>query len=54
MYLRKVVSLVCRDMKKVTLEKILGCLEHGDGRVIIDEETRQRAMLPIRRMLELE
>lgn len=47
-------GLVCRDMKKVTLEKILGCLERGNGRVIIDEETRQRAMLPIRRMLELE
>ncbi len=47
-------GLVCGEMKKVTPERILRCLEHGEGRVVLNEDIRRRAMLPIQRMLELE
>lgn len=46
-------SLLCNEMKKVTLDKILASLEHGEGEVLIDSRTRERALLPIRRMLEI-
>ena len=39
--------------EKVTLEKILDCLQNGSGEVVLEESLRQRAMLPIRRMLDI-
>ena len=44
---------VCVDMKKITLEKVANCLEHGTGEVIIDNETMKKALIPLDRMLEL-
>ena len=44
---------VCADMKKITLEKVLNCLESNLNEVIIDDKTREKAMLPLNRMLEL-
>lgn len=46
-------AVLCREMKKVTLEKILDCLQNGSGEVVLEESLRQRAMLPIRRMLDI-
>ena len=46
-------GLICHDMKKVTLEKVLDCLENGTGRVEIAQEILERAALPIQRMMEL-
>ena len=43
----------CRDMKLITLEDILHCLETGDGEVILAPEIMERARLPIDRMLNL-
>lgn len=43
----------CRDMKLITLEDILHCLETGDGEVILAPEIMERARLPIDRMLAL-
>ena len=43
----------CGDMKLITLENILHCLETGEGEVILDPEIMERARLPIDRMLEL-
>ena len=43
----------CTDMKRNTPERILHALKTGDGRVEIDEDTRQKAMRPLERMLEL-
>jgi hypothetical protein len=43
----------CRDMKLNTPENILRVLETGDGEVKVDEETRERALIPLDRMLEL-
>ena len=44
---------VCADMKKITLEKVLNCLESNLNEVIIDDKTREKAMLPLNRMLGL-
>jgi len=43
----------CKDMKLNTLESLLSVLEKEDKEVIIDEEVRRRALLPLDRMLEL-
>lgn len=43
----------CNDMKLNTLENILSVLEKEDQVVIVDEEVRKKALLPLDRMLEL-
>jgi quinolinate synthase len=43
----------CRYMKMNTLEKLHDCLLNLQPEIIIPEETRARAEIPIRRMLEL-
>ncbi len=42
----------CRDMKCNTLENILSVLQNENNEVEVDEETRLRANLPLKRMLE--
>lgn len=44
---------ICADMKKITIEKVIDCLENDLNEVIIDNETREKALLPLNRMLEL-
>ena len=41
------------DMKKVTLEKVKDCLEHGSGEVKLEETVRQSSVKALDRMLEL-
>ena len=43
----------CMDMKKVTLEKVKDCLEHGSGEVKLEETVRQSSVKALDRMLEL-
>ena len=43
----------CKDMKLNTLENILRVLESGEGEVTVGEEIRQKALLPLDKMLEL-
>lgn len=43
----------CMDMKKVTLEKVKDCLEHGSGEVKLEETVRQNSVKALDRMLEL-
>ena len=43
----------CTDMNRNTLERVLSVLEQEDRVVEISEEARQRALLPLNRMLEL-
>jgi quinolinate synthase len=40
-------------MKKNTLEKAVAALENVAPEIILDEETRRRALIPIERMLAL-
>lgn len=46
-------SMYCMDMKKITLEKVLDSLKYGQYPVEVTEEVRERAKLPLERMLEL-
>ena len=46
-------GMVCADMKKITLEKVLRTLEEGSGEVILDEEEAKGAYRPLARMLAL-
>ena len=43
----------CVDMKRNTLDKLLKVLETEENAIEVDEETRERALLPLNRMLEL-
>ncbi len=43
----------CQDMKLNTLESLLNCLETEKNEVIVDDEIRERALLPLDKMLEL-
>ena len=44
---------ICTDMKKITLEKVLDALENETNVVTVSEELREKAMLPLERMMEL-
>lgn len=44
---------ICPDMKKVTLEKVLKCMEEESGVVEVGEELRNSAIASLGRMLEL-
>lgn len=44
---------ICADMKKITLEKVFSCLNNNLNEIIIDEKTREKALVPLDRMLEL-
>jgi quinolinate synthase len=42
----------CRFMKMNTLEKVRDCLSNGTPEIILPEEVRAAAEIPLRRMLE--
>ncbi len=44
---------VCKDMKLNTLTNVLKVLEDETNEVLIDENTREKALQPLQRMLEL-
>ena len=44
---------VCRDMKLITLEKILHVLKTGENEVVLPEEMIKACEKPLKRMLEL-
>jgi len=48
-----VQNQVCPDMKKITLEKVLRCMEEESGEVQVTEELRAAARVSLDRMLEL-
>lgn len=43
----------CRDMKLNTLDKILWVLETEENEIKVDEEVRNKALIPLNRMLEM-
>lgn len=43
----------CPNMKRIRLESVLNALQDPDPEVRIEEEIRIRAMIPLKRMLEL-
>ena len=44
---------ICRNMKKVTLEKVLHVLKTGENEVFVDDKLREESKKPLERMLEL-
>jgi quinolinate synthase len=46
-------KLVCSDMKKINLEKIVKSLENMETQIKIDEDIRERAFQALNRMLEV-
>ena len=43
----------CSDMKLNTLENLIRCLETEENEVTVSEEIRERALVPLNKMLEL-
>ncbi len=43
----------CKDMKLNTLEKVLNVLETEENEIIISEDVRKQALIPLEKMLEL-
>lgn len=43
----------CPNMKKISLEKIIHVMETGENEVFVSDEIRNRANIPLNRMLEL-
>ena len=46
-------SMICKDMKKITLENILKVLQECNTQVIMEQELMKQAHQPMKRMLEL-
>jgi len=44
---------LCPHMKKITLPKILACLENETGEIIMDKETLEKARIPVERMVAI-
>lgn len=47
------IGAICRNMKKVTLEKVLHSLQTEQYEIKVPVELREKAWLPIKRMLEI-
>ena len=46
-------SMLCPDMKKITLEDVFNCLESMQGQVTVPEDIRQPALQAVQRMVDL-
>jgi quinolinate synthase len=44
---------LCPHMKKITLPKILDCLENETGEITMDKETIEKARIPVERMVAI-
>ena len=44
---------LCPHMKKITLPKILDCLENETGEIIMDKEVIEKARIPVERMAKI-
>ena len=44
---------LCPHMKKITLPKILDCLENETGEIVMDKETIKKARIPVERMVAI-
>jgi len=46
-------AAVCIDMKKITREKVLSALRNMSPEIRVSEEIRRKALIPLKRMLEI-
>lgn len=51
---RKLIkSPICNDMKKLNIDKVIRVIENNENQVQVDKEIREKALIPLKRMLEL-
>ena len=46
-------SPICNDMKKLNIGKVIRVIENNENQVEVDKEIREKALIPLKRMLEL-
>lgn len=46
-------SPICNDMKKLNIDKVIRVIENNENQVEVDKEIREKALIPLKRMLEL-
>ncbi len=46
-------GMCCPDMKTITLDKVLSCLESGCGEVTLAASVAENALRPLKAMLEI-
>lgn len=46
-------NFICDDMKMLTVEKLIDCLENDKNEVFVDEEIAKKAMRPLNMMMKL-
>ena len=44
---------ICNDMKKLTVDKVIRAIKNNENQVEVDKEISKRALIPLKRMLEL-
>ena len=44
-------SMLCPDMKKITLEKIINCLINMKEKIKIPEKIREKALISLKKMI---
>jgi quinolinate synthase len=48
-----VLSAVCPNMKKITLEKVLNSLKTLEPKIILPDDIMEKARLPLQRMMDV-
>jgi len=46
-------KMICRDMKLITLEKVLSSLQNLEPRIIVPEDIREKSLKALNRMIEI-
>ena len=46
-------SPICNDMKKLNIDKVIRVIANNENQVEVDKEIREKALIPLKRMLEL-
>ena len=44
---------ICNDMKKLNLDKVIEVIENNENQINVSKEIRDKALIPLKRMLEL-
>ncbi|MBN1927874.1 MAG: quinolinate synthase NadA [Prolixibacteraceae bacterium] len=47
------VNILCEGMNKITLEKVKETLEKMENKVVVPEETREKAVIALDKMLKV-
>jgi len=45
--------MICKDMKLITLEKVLSYLQNLEPQIIVPEDIREKSLKALNRMIEI-